>query len=111
MSRSDYGMGWPRTNVGIHVIIPCHEAASVDEDDDRPAGTSGLVCLYWSIDIKTIPRIRPVFDGRLGLDLAAVLALELGLDGSIELCQCRRHLIVPGVAVVGQGLSYGLHFD
>lgn len=99
------------TYVSIHVVVPSHKAASVNEDNDRPAGTSRLVCLCRSIDIKTIPRIRPVLDGRLGLDLAAVLALELGLDGPIELCQCRRHLIVPGVAVVGKGFSDGLHFD
>lgn len=83
----------------------------MDKDDDRPAGTSGLVCLYWGIDIETIPSIRPIFDGGLCLDLAVVLALGLGLNGSVELCQRRRHIVVPGVAECGQGFSYGLHLD
>lgn len=83
----------------------------MDEDDDRPAGTSGLITLYWGIHVETIPCIWPIFYGRLRLDLAIVLALELGLNRSVELCQRRRHFVVPGVAVFGQGFSYGLHFD
>lgn len=100
-----------RTNVSIHIVVARNEAASVDEDDNRPARASRLVCLYWGIDIEAIPCIRAVFDGRLRLDLAVVLALELGLNGPIELCERRRHFGVPGVAKFGQCFPNGLHVD
>lgn len=100
---------WQHTYIGIHVVVPGHEATAVDEDHNRPARASRLVRLYWLVDIDTVPCVWPVLYGGLGLDLAVVLAAELGLDGPVELGQRRRHFGIPGVAVSGQGFPNGLH--
>jgi hypothetical protein len=83
----------------------------VDVHDDGPARASGVVCLYWLINIEAISCIWAVLYGGLRLDLAVVLIVALRLDGSVELPQDRRNVVVPGVAIFGQCFPYCLHFD
>lgn len=83
---TDVGM-----DVGRCVVVPGHEAAAVDVQDDGPAGGAG----GRGVDVNAVPGVGAILKGLVDFDVAAVFLVLGGLEGLEDSHHGGGHIRTP----------------